>query len=347
MRVLITGGAGFIGSHIADLAAEAGHEVRVLDCLLPTAHRQGPPPHLDAHEWVQADVADTETVRSALSGVDVVCHQAAMVGLETGTADMPDYVEHNDLGTARLLAVMADEDVRRLVLASSMVIYGEGRYTCGEHGTVRPGPRDRQDLEAGVFEPRCPDCAELLQPGLVGENAPVDPRNTYATTKLTQEHLAASWARHTGSSVAALRYHNVYGPRMPRDTPYAGVGSLFRSALANGQAPRVFEDGAQRRDFVHVHDIARANLAAMEQQVPPEFRAYNVCSGQPRTIADMARELAVTSGGPEPMVTGQYRLGDVRHIVADPERARTELGFTAKVDFVDGMREFGSAELRA
>lgn len=346
MRVLITGGAGFIGSHIADLLIARGYEVRLLDALLPAAHSAGQlPTYLDGYDVVRADLADTASLRSALSDVDAVCHQAAMVGLETGVADMSDYVLHNDLGTARLLTAMAEESVSRLVLAGSMVVYGEGRYRCAVHGAVRPGPRAGEDLESGVFEPRCPECGALLDPGLVPEDAPVDPRNTYAATKLAQEHLAATWCRHTGGSAAALRYHNVYGPRMPRDTPYAGVASLFRSALASGRAPAVFEDGGQRRDFVHVEDVARANLAAL-QAATPGFRAYNVCSGQPRTILDMARALAEAAGGPEPVVTAQYRLGDVRHIVADPAQAADELGFHAERDFGAGMAEFGTAQLR-
>lgn len=185
----------------------------------------------------------------------------------------------------------------------------------------------------------------LLDPGTVPEEAATDPRNAYAATKLAQEHLAAVWSRHTGGSAVALRYHNVYGPRMPRNTPYAGVASLFRSALARGEAPLVFEDGAQRRDFVHVRDIAAANLAALEHG-PPGFSAYNVCSGHPHTIGEMAVELASAAGGAQPVVTGRFRLGDVRHIVADPQRAQRELGFRAEVGFTEGMAEFAAAPQR-
>ncbi|MGO4757261.1 NAD-dependent epimerase/dehydratase family protein, partial [Streptomyces sp. 2MCAF27] len=248
MRVLVTGGAGFIGSHVVEALAARGHE----------------PVVFDVREEADADVRSAEAVSRALRGVDAVCHQAAMVGLGSGFADAAEYVSRNDLGTAVLLAAMAGAGVRRLVLAGSMVVYGEGRYTCERHGVVRPGPRDVGDLEAGRFEPTCPVCGEELCCGLVGEDAPVDPRNVYATTKLAQEHLAAAWARATGGAAVSLRYHNVYGPGMPRDTPYAGVASFFRSALARGEAPRVFEDGRQRRDFVHVRDVAAANVAALE-----------------------------------------------------------------------------------
>jgi dTDP-L-rhamnose 4-epimerase len=229
-----------------------------------------------------------------------------------------------------------------------MVIYGEGRYTCAEHGVVRPLPRAEADLAAGVFEPRCPRCGAQLEPGVVPEDAGPDPRNVYAATKLAQEHLAASWARETGGSAVALRYHNVYGPRMPRDTPYAGVASIFRSALAGGAAPQVFEDGAQRRDFVHVRDVAEANAAALrwDGSGSTGFAAFNVCSGQPHTIAEMATVLAGCCAGPEPVVPGRYRLGDVRHIVAAPELAAAELGFRARIGFAEGMAEFATAELR-
>lgn len=329
MRVLVTGGAGFIGSHVVEALTAHGHE----------------PVVYDVREDPGADVRDPAAVARALAGVDAVCHQAARVGLGNGVADAAEYVSRNDLGTAVLLAAMADAGVRRLVLAGSMVVYGEGRYECRRHGVVRPGPRAVADLEAGRFEPACPVCGQELSPGLVREDAPVDPRNVYATTKLTQEHLAAAWARSTGCSAVSLRYHNVYGPRMPRDTPYAGVASFFRSALARGEAPRVFEDGRQRRDFVQVRDVAAANVAALEagasDGVPTGvLTAYNTGSGEPHTVGEMARALASACGGPEPVVTGEFRLGDVRHITADSSRLRAEFGWKPQVGFEEGMREF-------
>ncbi len=328
MRVLVTGGAGFIGSHVVTALRTRGHEPVVLDVRTDPA----------------ADVRAPDAVRAALRGVDAVCHQAAMVGLGTGFADAPEYVSRNDLGTAVLLTAMADAGVRRLVLAGSMVVYGEGRYECPRHGVVRPGPRAEGDLAAGRFEPPCPVCGAALAPGLVAEDAPADPRNVYATTKLAQEHLAAAWARATGGSAVSLRYHNVYGPGMPRDTPYAGVASFFRSALARGEAPRVFEDGGQRRDFVHVRDVASANVAALEADPPAgALTAYNTGSGTPHTVGEMAQALAEAHGGPSPVVTGDYRLGDVRHITADSTRLRTALDWKPEITFEEGMREFASA----
>lgn len=331
MRVLVTGGAGFIGSHVVEALAARGHEPVVFDVRADAA----------------ADVRDRAAVERALAGVDAVCHQAAMVGLGDGVADAAEYVSRNDLGTAVLLAAMAGAGVRRLVLAGSMVVYGEGRYECARHGVVRPGPRAVADLDAGRFEPLCPLCGAEVTPGLVGEDAPLDPRNVYAATKVAQEHLAAAWARATGGSAVSLRYHNVYGPRMPRDTPYAGVASLFRSALARGEAPRVFEDGRQRRDFVHVRDVAAANAVALEaEQARGVLVAYNAGSGEPHTVGEMARALAAAYGGPEPVVTGEYRLGDVRHVTADSARLLAELGWKAEVAFAEGMREFAAAPLR-
>ncbi|MEV1047164.1 NAD-dependent epimerase/dehydratase family protein [Streptomyces sp. NPDC049916] len=349
MRVLVTGGAGFIGSHVVAALHAAGHESVVLDALLPSAHPAGAAAGARDAGLLVGDVRDRETVAAALAGVDAVCHQAAMVGLGKEFADAPDYVGCNDLGTAVLLAEMAAAGVADLVLAGSMVVYGEGHYACPRHGTVRPGPRPEAALRAGSFEPHCPDCGAELTPGLVSEDAPADPRNVYAATKLAQEHLAAAWARATGGRAVSLRYHNVYGPGMPRDTPYAGVASFFRSALARGEAPRVFEDGRQRRDFVHVRDVAAANLVALEsvgQRPAASFAAYNTGSGDPHTIGEMAAELAAAHGGPAPVVTGEYRLGDVRHVTADSQRLRTDLGWLPRVGFAEGMAEFARAELR-
>jgi len=368
MRVLVTGAAGFIGSHIAETMQAAGHEVRGLDSLTPAVHN-GRPDHVP-DELVVGDVRDPAAVDEALAGMDAVCHQAALVGLGVDLSDLPAYADVNVTGTAVLLEAMGRHGIPRLVFASSMVVYGEGAYDCATHGRVRPSPRDPGDLAAGRFEPRCPRCAEPLTTTTVAEDAPLDPRNAYAASKVAQEHLAASWARLTGSAAIGLRYHNVYGPRMPRDTPYSGVAAIFRSCLENGLPPRVFEDGGQRRDFVHVRDVARANLLALEAvdrtvgctpgaaatatpaastaaaAVAGGLRCYNVASGEPHTVGEMASALAAAFGGIEPVVTGEYRLGDVRHIVASPATAARDLGFRAQTCFVEGIAEFAQAPLR-
>jgi dTDP-L-rhamnose 4-epimerase len=332
MRLLVTGAAGFIGSHIADLLSSHGHEVVALDA--------SPAP---APGVVRGDVRDSSLLARLLDGVDAVCHQAAIVGHGLSPADAPMYASNNDYGTAVLLAAMHAAGVPRLVLASSMVVYGEGRYTCPTHGVVRPGPRSAEDIAAGRFDPRCPQCPATLVSGLVPEDAPLDPRSTYAATKLAQEHLSAAWARQTGGSVWALRYHNVYGPRMPRDTPYAGVAAIFRSALATGQPPRVMEDGRQRRDFVHVTDVARANLLALETPADG-FVPVNICSGEPHTVGELASVMAAAMRGPAPVVAGGARPGDVRHVVASPARAAHLLGFKAEMGFAEGVTSLSTGD---
>jgi dTDP-L-rhamnose 4-epimerase len=366
MRILVTGGAGFVGSHIVDFLAEAdpGHQIVVLDSLV--AHPDGPPPWLrDDVQYVEGDVRDPEAWRRAVSrasGLDAICHQAARVGLGVDFGDVRTYVDDNAAGTAAGLWVLHDLGFRgRIVLASSMVVYGEGRYRCGHHGAVRPGPRTRGDLYAGRFEPPCPHCGRPLAWAPIDEDAPLDPRNVYAATKLHQEQLCQIFGREHEVPVTALRYHNVYGPRMPRNTPYAGVASIFRSAVERGEAPRVFEDGAQTRDFVHVRDVARANVAALTVDEPVDG-PLNIASGTPRTILDLARAICIEWPAPEPpvyserfpapgharfgetrpaprlepVVVGGGRLGDVRHIVASPERAAARLGFKAHEPFRPG-----------
>ncbi len=346
MRVLVTGGAGFIGSHVADVLAERGHDVVLVDALLPVAHPPDPVGSQVHGDLVRAALQDPGVLPGLLRGVDVVCHQAAMVGHGVDPSDAPAFANHNDFATACLLAAMFEHGVRRLVLASSMVVYGEGTYRCGVHGVVRPAPRTDEDLAAGRYDPPCPRCGRPLVSELTDEGAMLDPRSLYAASKLAQENYAAAWARQSGGTVWALRYHNVYGPRMPRNTPYAGVASLFRSALARGEAPRVLEDGQQRRNFVHVRDVALANALAAEREPPCPFEAVNVCSGQPHTIGELAETLAAGSSGPPPVIVGGARPGDVRHIVANPSRAQQLLGFSATTGFADGVRAFASDPLR-
>ena len=331
MRVLVTGGAGFIGSHVVAALAGAGHEVRVLDALLPCVHPGGVPPFSGdpGFEFTHGDVRDAQAVDKALRGVDAVCHLAAMVGLGIDFDDAPLYAGCNDLGTAVLLAAMARARVSRIVLASSMVVYGEGAYSCTAssctgHGlAATPPPRQAADLDAGLFEPRCARCGTPLSPELVPEEAPLAPRNVYADTKVAQEHLVGSWARTTEGHAAALRYHNVYGPGMPRDTPYAGVASFFRSSLEAGRAPRVYEDGAQRRDFVHVRGYA-GRPRSVQRPHPPIM----IGGGGPRVLTFAGREADIVSmssvpfvacdaEGLDPHAVAQRRIGFVRKAAGD------------------------------
>ena len=344
MRVLLTGSAGFIGAAVAEQLEAEGHEVVRVDVMLEQAHGTAALPD-DTH---RLDVRDAGAWTGLLRGVDVVCHQAALVGAGVNVADLPAYASHNDLGTAALLAAMHEAGVQRLVLASSMVVYGEGRYVCGTHGPQVPRPRDVAALDRGDFDHHCPECGAVLGWDPVDESAPLDPRSSYAAGKVAQEHYTAAWSRQAGASAVALRYHNVYGPLMPRDTPYSGVAAMFRSSLERGEPPQVFEDGRQMRDFVHVSDVARANVlavASVAESGSGHYAAFNVCSGRPTGILEVARHVSA-SAGPEPAVTGGYRLGDVRHIVASPARAAADLGFTAEVVPEVGLPEFATAPLR-
>ena len=346
MRVLVTGGAGFIGSHVVDELVAVGADVIVIDSIAAAAHASVPD-YLNEHADVRfVALHDEAAVATAVERVDAVCHQAARVGLGVDLDDITSYVYDNDLGTAVLLRALWRRGFHgRLVVASSMAIYGEGRYQCETHGDVQPGPRVAADLEAGRFEPACPHCGRPATSATIDEDATPDPRNVYAATKLHTEHLATSFGRETGASVCSLRYHNVYGPRMPRNTPYAGVASIFRSALAGGAAPLVLEDGGQRRDFVHVRDVARANTLALDSSWAGPL---NIASGTPHSVLDLAHALWRANGEPElrPLVTGGFRLGDVRHVVASPDRAASTLGFVASIGFDDGVNAFADADLR-
>jgi dTDP-L-rhamnose 4-epimerase len=322
VRVLLTGAAGFIGRAVEPALASAGSDVV----------------GYDRARCAVDDVTDLDRVRPAAAGCDAVIHLAAKVGLGVDLGDIDDYVRSNDLGTAVVLRAAADAGVSRVVYASSMVVYGEGGYRCPAHGPARPPARSVTDLERGRFDPRCPACDEALEPTLVTESAPFDPRNVYAATKVHGEHLLAAWARETGGTGVALRFHNVYGPGMPEHTPYAGVAALFRSSLLAGSPPQVFEDGRQRRDFVHVSDVAAAVAAATTARLGPGCTALNIGSGEVTTIGEVAQLLAGAMGGPAPEVTGRFRLGDVRHITADSSAARAALGWAPRYRVAEGLR---------
>jgi dTDP-L-rhamnose 4-epimerase len=342
MKVVVTGSAGFIGTAVLRSLAGSGDEVVVVDSLRPDVHADGGAGARESvaslgARLVEADVRDLAAVHEQLAGADVVVHLAAKVGLGVDLDDMDDYVSSNSLGTATVLRACHLAGVRRVVQASSMVVYGEGAYRCHLDGAVAPSPRTPERLSSGEYEPVCPHCGADLDPALVDEGAPMDPRNTYAATKVAQEQLASVWARETGGTCTSLRLHNVYGPGMPRATPYAGVAAIFWSAAAEGQSPQVFEDGGQRRDFVHVDDVAMAFVAALSRD-GGAHAAYNVGSGVVHTIGDLATELASLAGGPEPTVTGRYRLGDVRHITASSDRAARELGWRATRSLRTGLR---------
>jgi dTDP-L-rhamnose 4-epimerase len=327
VKVLLTGGAGFIGRAVHDQLAAAGDTIQVFDRILDR----------------RDDIIDHDRLAAAASGCNAVIHLAAKVGLGVNIGDIDEYALHNDYGTAMALRVAAEEGISRFVYASSMVVYGEGRYRCAVHGCVRPPARREDDLDAGRFDPPCSTCGGDLIPELVPESAPLDPRNSYAATKAHGEQLAGIWSRETGGTVLALRFHNVYGPGLPRDTPYAGVASIFADSLLRGNPPRVFEDGSQRRNFIHVSDVAAAVLAALHAQLPAQLTPLNIGTPWVMTVGEMATGLSRVLGGPSPIVTGEYRLGDVRHITADCSAAEQVLGWRAQIDLTAGLADLSAS----
>jgi dTDP-L-rhamnose 4-epimerase len=336
--ILVTGGAGFIGSHLVDDLLEHGYDVRVLDSLVGQVHGEAERPeylHPDAELQV-GDVRDPDAVRRALEGVDAVVHLAARVGVGQSMYELTEYAGANSYGTAVLLQALLDRPVRKLLVASSMSIYGEG--------ATRPAAaveRTRADLEARQFEPRGP-AGEALTPLPTPETKPPANSSVYALTKYDQERLCLVFGEAYGIPAVALRFFNVYGPRQALSNPYTGVLAIFASRLLNGRPPLVFEDGEQRRDFVNVADVTRACRLALEQD-GADGRAVNVGSGRSVTVNEIARELASVLGVEiEPEVTGKYRAGDIRHCFADITLARELLGYEPRVPLEAGMAELAA-----
>jgi dTDP-L-rhamnose 4-epimerase len=340
--VLITGGAGFIGSHVADLLLDQGHEVRVYDRLVEQVHNDHGPRHVPTDaEFIHADVRDAAALRKALEGVDAIVHHAAEVGVGQSMYQITRYVDGNTNGTAVLLELLANEphSVKRIVVASSMSVYGEGAYRCEEHGIVHPLVRDDAQLGRRDWEMRCPACGAHAIPVPTSETTPIAPASIYAISKLDQELMCLAVGRAYDIGVVALRYFNTYGPRQALSNPYTGVAAIFSSRLINSQPPLVFEDGLQLRDFVHVHDVARATALALGSQAGVG-EAINIGTGRPVSVLEVAEVLAGHIGVELPArISATSRSGDIRHCWADVSRARELLGFDATVDFGEGMRE--------
>ncbi|HEY2935067.1 MAG TPA: NAD-dependent epimerase/dehydratase family protein [Gaiellaceae bacterium] len=328
MRVLITGGAGFLGSHLADELLAAGHEVRALDSLVEQVHADAAPGYLDPQLELQVgDVRDPEAVARALDGRDAVVHFAARVGVGQSMYELAEYTSVNELGTAVLLQELSRRPVERLVVASSMSIYGEGLYEGGVEVE-----RTRVQLERGEWEPGLP-------PLPTPETKPLALASIYALNKYAQERACLIAGAAYGIPAVALRFFNVYGPRQALSNPYTGVLAIFASRLLNGRPPLIYEDGLQRRDFVSVHDVARATRLALESG-GADGRAVNVGSGASVTVRELAERLAEVTGiAIEPETTGDYRFGDIRHCFADISLARRLLGYEPRVGLTEGMSE--------
>lgn len=340
-RVLVSGGAGFIGSHLCAALLERGYEVRALDALASQVHggRAKPlnlPPEV---EFLAADVRDRDAVRSALDGIDAVVHLAAAVGVGQSMYEIAEYTSINDLGTAILLEELVKDPVRRLICASSMSVYGEGLACLPDGSRIVPADRSEEQLRRGEWEPKAPDGLPLV-PLPTPESKPPSLSSVYALNKYAQERLCLMVGRAYGIPTLALRFFNVYGPHQALSNPYTGVLAIFAARLINGRPPLVFEDGHQRRDFVHVRDVARACILALETE-HGIGGVFNIGSGESRTILSVAEQLATAVGRPEirPHVTGKFRTGDIRHCFADIEAARTNLLFEPRVRFEEGLRE--------
>ncbi len=344
--VLITGGAGFVGSHLADGLLRQGHAVRVLDDLTPQVHPGGErPEYLSTDvELIRGDVRDPNLLKTVLDGIDVVYHFAATVGVGQSMYEISRYMSVNTQGTAELLQAMLDTKakVEKIVVASSMSIYGEGRYVGADGRSYAPPVRSTEQLKRGEWEVSVGDSGPL-QPVPTDEEKPSEINSMYALSKRDQEELCMIYGRTYGLPVTALRFFNIYGTRQALSNPYTGVAAVFASRMLNKKQPLIFEDGEQQRDFVSIHDIVRANILAMDAPAS-DGQVINVGSGQPVSIRRIAELLAGALGskGLEPIVTGKYRAGDIRHCYADISRARRLLGYEPQVSHEEGFAELAA-----
>jgi len=341
-KILITGGAGFVGSHLADALLRAGHDVRIFDNLSPQVHGVGLPEYLSADvELLQGDMRDARAVGRAVEHIDVIFHLAAAVGVGQSMYQIANYMGSNTQGTAILVQSLLERKTRaeKLVVASSMSIYGEGQYLCASCGDVAPEPRDTEQLLRKAWEMLCPKCCAELVPIPTTEAKPLQCSSVYALSKKDQEEICLLYGRTYGLPVVALRYFNIYGTRQALSNPYTGVAAIFASRLLNRRPPLLFEDGLQMRDFVSVQDIVAANLLAMQSD-RADGHALNIGSGAPISIREVASALSQTLDVDLPCeVTGKYRAGDIRHCFADIRKARELLGYEPQVTFDQGISE--------
>lgn len=344
MNVLVTGGAGFIGSHLTDELISQGHKVRIFDNLDPQVHTGGNKPgHLNADaEFIEGDVRDRDALKKAMTGQEVIFHEASAVGVGQSQYKIDYYVGTNVMGTANLLDILVNEKmkVQKLVVAASMSSYGEGNYRCDKCGIVRPGLRPESQMEQGDWNNYCPYCEAALTAVPTTEDAQQNCNSIYAITKMNQEQMVLNIGITYRIPSVALRYFNVYGPRQSLSNPYTGVAAIFMSRIKNGNRPVVYEDGEQTRDFISVKEIVRANICAMENS-KADYNAFNIGTCEPISIKSIAQTLArlYEKEDIEPEVLNKFRKGDVRHCYADTSKAEELLGFKAETAFADGMKE--------
>lgn len=344
MKVLVTGGAGFIGSHLVDALVQHGYDVRILDKLDSQVHgsRRETPDYLNRQaEFVWGDVNDQRCLADALEEVQVVFHEAAAVGVGQSMYQIRRYVAANVLGTANLLEVLTSGShrVKKLIIASSVSIYGEGKYDCARCGVVTPDLRRLERLAEGQWEPQCPNCSTALRPIPTDESTALRPGSVYAITKRDQEEMALCIGAAYGIPTVALRYFNVYGPRQSLSNPYTGVAAIFSARLLNHNPPIIFEDGLQTRDFIHVSDVVRANMLALERE-DLDHGIFNVGTGRALTVLELAEMMMEKLGfDGRPEIAGRFREGDIRHCSADISRIGQVLGFHPEVRFEQGIDE--------
>ena len=344
-KILVTGGAGFIGSFLVDALLERGHAVRVYDALVPQVHgpEQAVPAYLNpAAELVRGDVRDRASLAEAIKGMDVIYHLAAAVGVGQSMYQIQYYTEANTLGGAVLLDLLANakHGVRKVIVASSMSIYGEGKYVCPDCGAVYPRLRTEAQLKAREWEMKCPHCGRDVQPVPTDEEKPLYPTSIYAVTKRDHEEMFLCTGLAYGIPAVALRFFNTYGPRQALSNPYTGVMAIFSGRLLNHQPPVIYEDGRQSRDFIHVRDIVQGLLLAMDRP-EADNHVFNLGTGRPTSVAQVAEMLSqhLTGGEVRPDLRQQYRAGDIRHCYADLTKARRLLGFEPRISLEDGLED--------
>ena len=343
-NILVTGGAGFIGSHLVDKLIELGHEVVVFDNLEPQVHGDGQriPEYLNKEcEFIKGDIRNRDELKKALKGKEIIFHQAAVVGVGQSMYEINKYTEVNILGTANLLDILANENhrVEKLIIASSMSVYGEGKYSCAGCGVVYPKLRSLSQLKRGEWEMRCPLCNQEVESLPTDEDKPIYPTSVYAISKRDQEEMCLTIGRAYNISTIALRYFNVYGPRQALSNPYTGIAAIFSSRILNDNPPCIFEDGLQSRDFIHISDIVRANLLAMQNK-KADYEVFNVGTGRPLSVLDIAQGLiGELKSSVDIDIVRKYRVGDIRHCYANVSKIQKKLGFKPRLKFEEGISD--------